>query len=284
MFGEERRNMSVYQCPVCGSPLLQENKSYCCAKRHTYDIARSGYVNLLHTKQQGKAVHGDNKLMVAARRDFLEQGFYAPLKDALCHAVSAYATSGAVILDAGCGEGYYTAAVADSLCKSGKTVQLFGVDISKTAVEFAAKRKKPISFCAASVFHLPVLTQSCDILFSLFSPYCGSEFQRVLRTNGYMILAIPGAQHLWELKQAVYDTPYPNEVKPYALEGFRLERKEEIHCVLDLSRAEDIRNLFSMTPYYYKTGRTEQERLMALDSLETQAEFELLIYQRDTLH
>lgn len=270
----------IYQCPVCGATMMQHDRQLCCEKNHSFDLARSGYVNLLTAKHSTAGVHGDNKRMVAARRDFLERGYYAPLRDTICRAVCEYAKEDSVLLDAGCGEGYYTSAVSDKLAENGIGVSVYGVDISKTAVDFAAKRKRPVSLSVASVFHLPVQSGSCDLLLSVFSPYCGDEFQRVLRGGGIMLLVIPLQDHLWELKQAIYDTPYRNEVKPYELDGFSLVRRERIHTVLHLQSAADIQNLFSMTPYYYKTGRKEQERLNALTVLDTQAEFELLIYQR----
>jgi 23S rRNA (guanine745-N1)-methyltransferase len=93
-----------------------------------------------------------------------------------------------------------------------------------------------------------------------------------------MIMAIPSELHLWELKQAVYDTPYKNEVKPYELEGFRLIGKQRIRNKIKLNSTEDIRSLFSMTPYYYRTGKIQHERLEALETLETQTDFELLTY------
>lgn len=271
--------MSMYKCPVCGERLEITGRSYVCSNRHSFDIAKSGYVNLLLSKHMGKTVHGDNKLMVQARRNFLDKGYYAPLKEALCEKVCRYFPDGGVLLDAGCGEGYYTAAVAEALKGCGKSAEIYGIDISKTAVEFSAKRCKEATFATASVFHIPLGESSCDVVISLFSPYCGEEFRRVLRKSGVMILAIPSENHLWELKQAIYDTPYKNQVKPYELEGFAFIGKKKISRRIALENAEDIQSLFSMTPYYYRTGRIEQERLAALEKLETQTEFELLIYR-----
>ena len=104
--------MSVLICPVCGGNLEKHDRSYVCMKRHSFDMAKSGYVNLLLSKHTGKTVHGDNKLMVNARREFLEKGYYSPLKDSLCEKAAEY-FRGSVILDAGCGEGYYTTAIFD---------------------------------------------------------------------------------------------------------------------------------------------------------------------------
>ena len=111
------------------------------------------------------------------------------------------------------------------------------------------------------------------MLITLFAPYCGEEFRRVLGDGGVMIRAIPSTDHLWELKQKIYDIPYKNEVKPYELEGFGLIDKKHIKYDMELDSQEDIDALFSMTPYYYRTGREQQERLAGLGQLQ---DFELL--------
>ncbi|MBR6967163.1 MAG: methyltransferase domain-containing protein [Ruminococcus sp.] len=269
--------MSIFICPVCGEKLEINGNAYVCQKRHSFDIARSGYVNLLLSKHMGKTVHGDNKLMVQARRRFLDKGYYKPLCDALCEAAAAH-FSGKVLLDAGCGEGYYTTAIFDCFDKADIAAEMYGIDISKAAVECAAKRCGGISFAAASVFHIPAGDSTCDMLVTLFAPYCGSEYRRVLKKSGIMIMAIPSEEHLWELKQAVYDTPYKNEVKPYELEGFELIGKKHITYDMELTSREDIEALFAMTPYYYRTSPQQRDRLAGYDSLRTKADFELLIY------
>lgn len=272
--------MSIYICPVCGEKLDKSGKSYICPNNHTFDEARSGYVNLLLSKHMVKTGHGDNKLMVQARRNFLDKDYYKPLLDVLGKTVCRYLPHGGVLLDAGCGEGYYTSGVRASVAESGKSADFYGIDISKIAAEYAAKRCKDILFAVASVFHIPCEDCSCDVLMTLFAPYCGEEYHRVLKKGGVMIMAIPSVMHLWELKQAIYDSPYKNEVKPYELDGFMLARKQHISYRLALDSQEDIQNLFSMTPYYYRTGRCEQERLAALERLETQVDFELLTYRK----
>ncbi len=265
--------MSVLVCPVCAEKLAVSGNSYVCSARHCFDIARSGYVNLLLSKHVGKTVHGDNKLMVQARRDFLEKGYYSPLCEALCDEAEGRFAGGCV-LDAGCGEGYYTAALSERL----GTAEMYGFDISKIAAEMAAKRHKGITFAAASLFHIPAADCAFDMLVTLFAPYCGEEFLRVLKPGGVMIMAIPGELHLWEMKRKIYDIPYKNEVKPYELDGFEFVGKREIKYGIRLSSREDIASLFSMTPYYYRTGREQQERLAGLSELETTVHFELLTY------
>lgn len=268
--------MGIFICPVCGGRLEKSDKSYVCPKNHSFDIARSGYVNLLLSKHLGKTVHGDNKLMVQARKSFLDKGYYSRLRDTLCMTVKKY-FKGGVIIDAGCGEGYYTSAVSEAVPQT----EIYGVDISKTAVEYAAKKCVKGSFAAASVFHIPLADGSCQMLLTIFAPYCGNEFSRVLSDGGIMIMAIPSENHLWELKQAVYDTPYKDEVRPYELEGFTLVGKRRIRYMISLDSQEDIQSLFSMTPYYYRTGKEQQERLAHLERLQTQADFELLTYRKN---
>lgn len=263
--------MGILICPVCREKLGISGKTYTCPNRHSFDIAKSGYVNLLLSKHAGKTVHGDNKLMVQARRDFLEKGYYSPLREAVCEKVR-----GGVILDAGCGEGYYTVGIADTF----PNAEIYGIDISKTAVDVASKRKKNVTFATASVFHIPVADRSCDTLVTIFSPYCSEEFQRVIKQGGAMIMAIPSENHLWELKQAIYDTPYKNEVKPYELDGFGLVSKKRITYKFTLESQADIQSLFSMTPYFYRTGYTQSIKLSELKSLETTADFEVLVYRR----
>lgn len=273
--------MSIFVCPVCGEKLSISGNSYLCSKGHCFDIAKSGYVNLLLSKHSGGGVHGDNKLMLRARRDFLEKGYYEPLCREISEITAKYAGKGSVILDAGCGEGYYTSAIKDKLDQSDIAVEMYGIDISKDAVDLASRRRSDISCAAASVFHIPVISGACDILLTMFAPYCGEEYRRVLKENGVMIMAIPSEDHLWELKKAVYDTPYKNEVKPYELEGFSLLEKERVTFSMDIGSKADIQSLFSMTPYCYRTGRAERERLDSLESLETQADFEILIYRKE---
>ncbi len=271
----------VWSCPVCGLPLDWQGRSLICTKGHTFDAARSGYVNLLPVSRKRTKDPGDNAQMVQARRAFLGAGYYQPLCARLCEVMEQCAVSGGTLLDAGCGEGYYTRHVAKHLEACNMAMQVCGVDIAKCAVDAAAKSCKRASFAVGSVFHLPVQEESCDVLMSLFAPYCGSEFQRVLKEKGRMLLVIPGKWHLMGLKEAIYETPYPNEVQDYHLDGFSFLGAEHVDAEIFLPCAEDIRNLFSMTPYYYKTGRAEHARLQALEQLRTQISFEILQYEKE---
>lgn len=272
--------MFEYICPVCGEKLIRTDKSLVCEKNHCFDKAKSGYVNLLMSQKSHDKNHGDDKLMVSARRDFLNAGYYQPLCDKICECADKYAENNAAIFDAGCGECYYTASVEQKLLESGKYADILGIDISKDALTAGAKRSKTLKLSVASVYKLPVADSSCDMLFSIFSPYADEEFKRILKDKGIFIRAIPLENHLFGLKSAVYEKPYKNEVEPLEIDGFELLENNVVEGTIHLSTNADIMNLFSMTPYYYKTSEADQIKLKSLDSLDTEIQFSVLVYRR----
>lgn len=272
--------MSIWKCPVCGASMQHRSHCWSCPKGHSFDIARSGYVNLLPSNQKRAHNPGDNPLMVRARKAFLDAGYYSCLLDALKTVVIRYGKSDGVLLDVGCGEGYYTEGCAEALKQAGMPMQICGVDIAKCAVDLAAKRYPEGRFAVASAFHLPVSDACCDIVTEIFAPRCIEEYSRVLHQQGIFIQVLPGQQHLWGLKEAIYDSPYPNAVHDYTIEGMELLQVDYVDDWLQLDNPTDIQNLFQMTPYYYKTGREEHARLEQLDHLSTQISFEITQYRK----
>ncbi|MPM05958.1 23S rRNA (guanine(745)-N(1))-methyltransferase [bioreactor metagenome] len=273
--------MSRFICPVCGKDLLEDGQSLRCENAHSFDIARSGYVNLLLSQQVKSKHHGDDKMMVRARRDFLNKGYYRPLLDSLSEAVRKHVKDGCVIFDAGCGECWYTANIYEYLAENQIEFEMLAVDISKDALTVGAKRCRLLKLAVASVFRLPMKDGSCDILTSVFAPCCETEFARVLKKGGILIRAVPLKRHLWSLKKAVYDNPYENQAEDFVLDRFELIGKQEITKTIHLSSGEDITNVFMMTPYYYKTSAEDQNKLRNLTELNTEIEFGILIYRRN---
>lgn len=272
--------MPELACPVCGRILRREDKTMRCADGHCYDLARQGYVNLLRSTQSKSKRHGDDKRMVRARTAFLNLGYYAILRDAVAEAACRCTQGGVDVLDVGCGEGYYTAAVLHALTQRGREVSVCGVDISRDALIEAHRREPKLQLAVASVNHLPVANASCDLLLNLFAPQDAAEFARVLRPDGTLLRAIPLERHLWELKQAVYDVPYENQVADPTLPDFTLARQQTLRTRIRLTTPEAVQNLFRMTPYYYKTSARDQEKLRNLDHLETEIGFGLLEYRK----
>lgn len=273
--------MNFFTCPICKEPFERVGNSLVCPKRHSFDLSRRGYVNLLRPSKSGGARHGDDKLMVAARTAFLDAGFYEPLLNALKAVVCPNAAEIRTVLDAGCGEGYYTNGLREALLPMSPALAVYGIDVSKDAVHAASLRERSLRLSVASIFDLPVADGSVDLLVNLFAPYDGKEFARVLRDGGMLLRVFPAERHLWELKTAVYDVPYENEIDTFDLEGFTMTEKTHLRFPLSLDCAEQIDALFKMTPYYYKTSREGQARLKALNFLETHAEFYIAVYRKN---
>lgn len=272
--------MTSFICPVCGKALNRAETCYRCENGHSFDIARQGYVNPLRSQQSSKKHHGDDKLMVAARRRFLDGGYYSPLRDKVCGLAAKYCPKEASVLDAGCGEGWYTSLILETLENAGKHVDMTGIDISKDALKAAGVRCRELRFAVASAFDLPVGDASQDMVISIFAPLAESEFRRVLNENGIFIRVVPDERHLFELKAAIYEKPYLNDPVETGLSGFDLIEDAAVSYTLHLSNTSDIVSLFMMTPYYYKTGAEDQKKVMRLDSLDTGACFRVLVYRK----
>ena len=260
--------MSILICPVCRTPLQKRDNRCVCQAGHSFDFAKEGYLNLLLSNRHRSRTPGDAPALVQARRAFLDAGYYAPLRARIASLACAE-----TVLDACCGEGYYTTAAAQN---AGQT---FGFDIAKDAVRSAARRDKQTTYFVAGLHEIPVQDDSVDVLLHLFAPFADSEFCRVLRDGGTLVHVQPGARHLMGLKRVLYDTPYENPETPPPV-SLPLERQERLRYTAALRTGEDIRNLFAMTPYVYKTSPAAAERLRALDTLETEIDFVLRIYKK----
>ena len=272
--------MPNLKCPVCGGELQPDMNTFRCSGGHSFDLSKQGYVNLLMSNRSSSKRHGDDKLMVRARKDFLERNYYLFLRDEICRLAKEYRGEGEVdFLDAGCGEGWYTSAVREALAEGGGC-SCVGIDISKEALMAAGKRDKSVKWAVASINALPVPDESCDVILSVFAPHDDGEFSRVLRPGGIIIKVMPLETHLFGLKKAVYDKPYLNGPADYAPEGFEKLCRSEKREMLKIESNQDIQNLFMMTPYYYKTGREDQAKLSVLDSLETEAHFAICIVKK----
>ena len=266
-------------CPKCKNSLtVTDGGTAKCPLGHSYDRAKEGYYNLLLSSAGG--VHGDNREMVAARRDFLDTGAYWPLAERVAELVCEYTCVGGIMLDAGCGEGYYTHIINEKAENANKNLHILGFDISKDAVRLAAKRDGGVSLAVASSYDIPLLDGTVDAVVNVFSPLALSETSRILRTGGTFIMAIPAERHLFGLKSVLYDTPYLNTPESDELRGFELISREKIAYRLTLDTKEEINSLFMMTPYAYRSPREGRERLALLDTLTTEIEFYLFVYKK----
>lgn len=272
--------MSLFCCPLCGEKLERGEKAYVCGNGHSFDIAREGYVHLLPPNRMHSKAPGDDAGMADARCRFLSGGYYDHLRAALCALAQRYAPpETAALLDSGCGEGYYTAAVCAALRESGRRLAAAGVDISKFCLRRAARREKGAEFAVASAYHLPVEDGAADLLLNCFSPLALGEFRRVLRPGGVFLYVVPAPDHLWELKKVLYEQPYENSEEAISYEGF--DYLDIIPCerTIRVERTA-LADLFRMTPYYWKTPKEGAERLSEVPELAIRANFRIHVFRR----
>ncbi len=254
----------VLVCPVCGGALLRTERQYTCPAGHSFDVAKEGYVNLLCTSKSADKM-GDSKESAAARHAFLERGYYGCLKEALTPLLHGN------VLDICCGEGYYDSVPADGA--------LYGFDLSKTMVRLAAKRKNGGQYFVANLARMPVAESCMDTALHLFAPFHDRAFARVLAPGGRLYSVTPGAHHLWQIKETVYDRPYPNDEIVPKSPLLEMERQFRVAQEVQIP-APDLQTLFAMTPYYYRTAPTLRQRLDAIEQLPVTLDFLVTVYKK----
>lgn len=202
-------------CPVrgCGARLERHDRAWRCARGHAFDLARSGYCNLLQPQDRRSSHYGDPARVVEARQRWLDRGLALELSAALERQLDELSLSeGATVLDAGCGDGYFLSQIA-----AGRRLEVCGIDLSIPAIRLAGRRMPGATWLVANADRrLPFQAASLDLILSLFGRRNGPEFRRVLRPSGSLIVAVPGADDLIELRQAVLGR------------GLRLERMPRV--------------------------------------------------------
>lgn len=269
-------------CPLDGKPLRRDGSAWRCSAGHSFDIAREGYANLLPVQQKRSRDPGDSKEMVTARRRFLNDGHYAPIAALVAQATlaDAPATGTLACLDAGCGEGYYLRQLAAAE-EGVANLALLGLDISKWAVQAAAKQYRAASWIVGTNARLPVLPASLDRVLCLFGFPVYPEFARVLKPGGLLLQVDAGPDHLRELREIIYPTlkaersegaQTPDDFAPLDSETLRYE--------LEIANPERIADLLLMTPHFFKAGAEGRTRAMALESLRLTVEIRLTRFVR----
>ncbi len=265
--------MNCIICPICGEELKTESRSLKCINGHCFDRAKEGYVNLIAGTHKKGSLIGDNRDMALSRRSFLEKGYFDALVEELISVIREKALPCPLILDICCGEGYYSHRIREAVsCK------MYGFDISKEMVRLAAKRKNDCEYLVANLSRIPLKDKSADIAFHLFAPFHEKEFSRIMKDGGTLITVVAGENHLFELKEILYETPYKNDEKPPETERLVIKEKRKVTRKVHLSSKADINALFEMTPYYYRTSEKDKEKLSAYEELDVTVDFCVFIY------
>lgn len=274
-------------CPLDGAALTRVEGSWRCPAGHGFDIARQGYTHLLPVQHKRSRDPGDSRDMVAARQRFLNAGFYAPIAASVSrlalrsHGLSTAAGGEAPLrcLDAGCGEGYYLRQLAQAAGPE-RALALLGLDISKWAVQAAARQQRQVRWVVGSNANLPVPDQRFDLLLCLFGFPVHSEFARVLRPGGHLLQVDAGPDHLRELREIIYPQLKPARAGVPLPEGFDAVASETLAFTLRLPDAAAIADLLVMTPHLYRASAEGRQRAAELDALTLSVDVRLSLLRR----
>lgn len=278
---------TVFCCPVCGEPLPRADRNYRCINGHPFDIARQGYINLLLPQHRRSKDPGYSKEMIAGRRDFFDAGHYEPLADGIAELVSSYLPAGEgerIVVDAGCGEGYYLRRLRTLLRRDNgdKNTLLCGLDISKHGIRVAARRDPQGVYAVASTYRIPIQAETADVLLTHFSPVSAEDFRRVVKPGRVVLVGGPGENHLFSFKKLLYDTPERHDpVDTLADEaGFELIDTRSIRYPLSLRGPGQVANLLLVTPFFWSVDQATRDRLAEVDSLDTEVDVVMHAYRR----
>ena len=246
---------TAFACPVCQENLALVESSLKCNNRHSFDLAKFGYVNLAPQIKQSANYDKEN---FQNRQQILEAGFYQAILDAVSDLLANSETS-TTVLDIGCGEGFYSRKLQES--HSEKTFYAF--DISKDSVQIAAKSEPnwSVNWFVGDLARLPIKDASMDILLDIFSPANYGEFRRVLSKDGILIKVIPTENHLKEIRQRVQDQltnkDYSNQdIKNHFQEHFTILSSQTASLTKTIT-AEQLQALLSMTPLLFHIDQTK---------------------------
>lgn len=282
---------TILQCPVCRNPLIPSTGGYQCSNRHTFDVARQGYVNLMLAHKKHSKEPGDSPAMIQSRRRFLDQGFYDRVSDGINEVVAGNLHeledgTAFSILDAGCGEGFYLKRLKEYLMgHSGGRIphDCYGVDISKFAVGKAAQRDKTISWAVANIVDLPFASGSLDMVMNVFALADFAEFSRILRETGKLVIVTPGPRHLNGLREIIYPVSREHtqpEMSEQTKGLFTLSTATRVNYPLELKRAEEIMDLLAMTPYFWNIDLNTKSKVEALNRLELEVDVVISVFSK----
>jgi 23S rRNA (guanine745-N1)-methyltransferase len=269
-------------CPICLQNLELKGKSLVCVgnnggKHHSFDLSASGYCDLSYRNGGG----GDPKDAVVDRTAFLDKGYYCKLSETINSLCYKYLGEDFLLVDAGCGEGYYSENVASKFLNS----KVYGVDLSKHAVHRASVRRNLRSgvnsfYSVASIFNIPIKNSAADCVLSMFAPIAEDEFCRLLKPGGFAIIGAAASRHLYGLKDAIYDSVVLNDIRADLPRELSLIEQLNVKYMISIDNQDDIRRLFGMTPYRFRTSEKSLNLLNSLTALDVEVDVDFYVYQK----
>jgi len=293
--------LNILRCPNCASSLSRVEKSLVCENKHSFDIAKSGYVNLLPPGKGKNAHTGDDRAMMEARVNFLKRGFYNNISERAAEILAERSPSSPnlTICDMGSGEGWHSCRIAAEAADLAKTDPLLvGIDASKYGAERASKLSRSLNlmpkdgigaphaekvgayFLPANLFHTPFADRSFSAALSMFAPVAWEEAARILCDDGILLVVSSGRDHLLELRELIYNEVRLSDEEIPLSDFFDFSERRNLRYTASLPDKEAIADLFTMTPFYYKTTEEGRKRLFERESLDVTVDVNYTIYKK----
>jgi len=276
-------NSHLFKCPVCGSKMsILDSPTLACDNKHSFDLARQGYINMLLKSNKTKY----DRDMLKSRSIIAKSGFFDPMLQEICDLIVKKAgfenTQAKFILDAGCGEGSHLSRILTTLkAESDISLQGVGIDISKGGISIAARDYEGIIWCVADLAKLPFDDRQFDVVLNILSPASYTEFSRILKDSGILIKVVPGRNYLIQLRNIFYDRTdkksYSNEqVIHLFTQNFNMI--EHKMCSYNVALDEiSLRHLLNMTPLTWNVEKEKLEKAIEMGIREVTADFHIII-------
>jgi 23S rRNA (guanine745-N1)-methyltransferase len=275
----------ILSCPACGAVLTMSAGAAACPSGHSFDRARSGYLNLLLSNKKQSAEPGDSPAMLLSRRAFLQGGFYDPMSEATNAAVAELLAgrTESQIADLGCGEGFFTARLKQALAAATSPAPTcYGVDVSRPGIKMATTYDREIRWLVASLHRSPFQPQSIDVALSMFAPIDAADVRRIVKDDGALVTVTPGPDHLDMLRLIIYSSVRPHPPTPAVMAGdtlFAPTASTRVRYPIVLDTPAQIMNLLAMTPYYWHVSRATRAHLETLTRLELTVDATVTVFR-----
>jgi 23S rRNA (guanine745-N1)-methyltransferase len=271
---------SLFKCPFCENSMRVVNdRSLICAKKHTFDFAKQGYVNLLPRPSNS---HYTKELFEARHKIIMESNLYTSMHKTITKMIKEHmdvAINPFTVLDLGCGEGSHLQKIVDG-CKS-PAITGIGLDISKESIIMASKKYKDSIWFVGDLAKSPLVDESVHVILNILSPSNYKEFKRTLVQDGLVIKIVPRPNYLKELREFLFDKTekeiYRNDkIVSLFKKHFYLLDVFNLSYTMNLNQAE-LKNLVQMTPLAWSSDKGRINAYINQDSAEITVDLDILI-------
>ncbi|WP_397536465.1 putative RNA methyltransferase [Rummeliibacillus pycnus] len=196
-----REQQTIFACPVCHEQMtVTEQCVVTCENRHTFDVAKQGYVNFM--THPATSMYG--KELFEARKQIIESGLYLPMHEAVMDSLKTFGQD-LTVLDTGCGEGSHLAMIKNQFEETtDNKIVGAGIDIAKEGIIAAGRNYEDMIWCVGDLAKSPFQESSFDVILNILSPANYTEFRRLLKPEGVVVKIVPQSGYLQQLRKLFF--------------------------------------------------------------------------------